>query len=76
MELAHTRALLKAVLTGQLDKVPFAPDPVFGLAVPANCPGVPDRVLQPREAWPDKAAYDQQAARLAAKFRDEYRKYA
>jgi phosphoenolpyruvate carboxykinase (ATP) len=75
MELVHTRALLKAVLTGQLEGVPFAADPVFGLAVPARCPGVPERVLQPREAWPDKAAYDQQAARLAAKFRDEAGKY-
>jgi phosphoenolpyruvate carboxykinase (ATP) len=76
MSLEHTRALLRAALTGQLAGVPFAPDPVFGLAVPARCPGVPDRVLQPREAWPDKAAYDAQAAALAAKFRDEYRKYA
>src|SRR5262249_39625614 len=64
MELAHTRALLKAVLGGQLAGVPFVPDPVFGLAVPASCPGVLERVLQPREVWADKAAYDQQAAKL------------
>ncbi|HJZ54125.1 MAG TPA: phosphoenolpyruvate carboxykinase (ATP), partial [Gemmataceae bacterium] len=76
MELAHTRALLKAVLGGQLAGVPFVPDPVFGLAVPASCPGVPERVLQPREVWADKAAYDQQAAKLTALFRAEYRKYA
>ena len=76
MSLTHTRALLRAALTGQLAGVPFAPDPVFGLAVPTSCPGVPPHVLQPREAWADKAAYDAQAARLAAMFRDEYRKYA
>ncbi|HUR54239.1 MAG TPA: phosphoenolpyruvate carboxykinase (ATP) [Gemmataceae bacterium] len=75
MSLAHTRALLKAALTGQLANTPFAPDPVFGLSIPASCPGVPDKVLQPREAWADKAAYDQQATKLAAMFRDEYRKY-
>ncbi|HUR55555.1 MAG TPA: phosphoenolpyruvate carboxykinase (ATP), partial [Gemmataceae bacterium] len=75
MSLAHTRALLKAALTGQLGGVPFAPDPVFGLSIPASCPGVPDKVLQPREAWADKAAYDQQATKLAVMFRDEYRKY-
>jgi phosphoenolpyruvate carboxykinase (ATP) len=39
-------------------------------------PGVPDKVLQPREAWADKAAYDQQATKLAAMFQQEYRKYA
>ena len=76
MELAHTRALLRAVLTGHLVAVPFAPDPVFGLAVPASCPGVPEHVLRPREVWADRSAYDQQAAKLAAMFRTEYRKYS
>jgi phosphoenolpyruvate carboxykinase (ATP) len=76
MLLANTRALLKAALTGGLKDVPFAPDPVFGLAIPQSCPGVPDGVLQPREAWADKAAYDQLATKLAKMFGDEYRKYA
>jgi phosphoenolpyruvate carboxykinase (ATP) len=76
MKLSHTRAMLRAALTGQLDGVPCAPDPVFGLSVPATCPGVPDGVLRPREAWADKASYDRVAADLAAKFKAEYRKYA
>ncbi|MFM8271575.1 MAG: phosphoenolpyruvate carboxykinase (ATP), partial [Gemmata sp.] len=50
MSLPHTRALLRAALTGQLKDVPFSPDPVFGLAVPQTCPGVPDTVLRPRDA--------------------------
>ena len=40
-----------------------------------KCAGVPDRVLQPREAWADKSAYDQQATKLAAMFKAEERKY-
>jgi phosphoenolpyruvate carboxykinase (ATP) len=76
MELGHTRALLKAVLTGQLKGVPFAADPVFGLSVPTRCPGVPEKVLQPREAWADKAAYDEQAKKLAGLFQAEARKYS
>ena len=76
MSLGHTRALLKAALTGALRDVPFAPDPVFGLAVPANCPGVPDGVLRPRDAWPDPAAYDAQAKKLADLFRTTYQQYA
>jgi phosphoenolpyruvate carboxykinase (ATP) len=75
MSLGHTRALLKAALTGQLEGVSFVPDPVFGLAVPTSCPDVPDRVLQPREAWADKAAYDKAAADLASRFKAEYKKY-
>jgi phosphoenolpyruvate carboxykinase (ATP) len=75
MELAHTRSLLKAVLTRELNDVPFVNDLVFGLSAPSRCPGVPDRVLQPRDAWADKAAYDQSAAKLAAMFKDEVKKY-
>ena len=75
MSLAHTRALLKAALTGQLDSVPFTPDPVFGLAVPTSCPDVPSGVLQPRAAWPDKAAYDRAATDLATRFKAEFAKY-
>ena len=76
MALAHTRALLRAALSGELKDVPFAPDPVFGLAVPASCPGVPDTVLRPRDAWPDTAAYDAKAKELAERFRAEFKKYA
>jgi phosphoenolpyruvate carboxykinase (ATP) len=75
ISLGNTRALLKAALTGQLAAVPFAPEQVFGLAVPTSCPGVPDRLLRPREAWSDKAAYDRSAADLASRFKNEYKKY-
>jgi phosphoenolpyruvate carboxykinase (ATP) len=75
MKLAFTRAMLRAALTGQLDGVAFAADPVFGLAVPATCPGVPDGVLRPREAWADPAAYDRAAKELAERFKAEFRKY-
>lgn len=76
MSLAHTRAMLRAALTGRLQDVPFAPDPVFGLAVPAACPDVPDAVLRPRDAWADKAAYDAKAKELAERFKAEFKKYA
>lgn len=75
MSLGHTRSLLRAALTGQLKDVPFSPDPVFGLAVPASCPGVPDGVLRPRDAWADKAAYDAKARELAERFKAEFKKY-
>jgi len=76
MKLAHTRAMLKAALTGQLNDVAYEPDPVFGLAVPAACPGVPEKVLRPREAWADKVAYDRKAKELADRFKAEFKKYA
>lgn len=76
MSLPHTRALLRAVLTGQLNDVSFEPDPVFKLKVPTACPGVPNEVLRPRDAWSDKAAYDKKAHELAERFKTEFKKYA
>lgn len=76
MPLSHTRALLKAVLSGQLEQVPFVADPVFGLAVPTSCPDVPEQVLHPRRTWADPAAYDRQARELAHRFQAEFTKYA
>jgi phosphoenolpyruvate carboxykinase (ATP) len=76
MKLAITRGLLKAALTGELAKATFANDPVFGLAVPQSCPGVPTEVLNPRNTWADKAAYDATAKKLAGMFEETYRQYA
>jgi phosphoenolpyruvate carboxykinase (ATP) len=67
--LACTRAMLDAALSGQLAAVPFRPDPYFGLLVPEGVPGVPQHLLEPRRAWPDPAAYDAAARRLADLFR-------
>lgn len=76
MKLSWTRALLRAAMTGGFEGVPFAPDSVFGLNVPTSCPGVPAEVLQPRNTWADKAAYDATAARLKGMFDAEVKKYA
>ena len=74
MKLEWTRALLKAAMGGTLE-FGGAVDPVFGLAVPDGCPGVPDEVLQPRNTWADKAAYDTTAHRLKGMFDAEAKKY-
>ncbi|MGE4635221.1 MAG: phosphoenolpyruvate carboxykinase [Arenicellales bacterium] len=76
MAINHTRAIVNAALDGKLDHVQTATDPVFGLAVPVECPGVPAEVLNPRSTWPDAAAYDAQANKLAGLFQENFRKYA
>ena len=50
MPIAHTRAMLEAALGGAFDDVSMRNDPVFGLAVPVSCPGVPADLLDPRTA--------------------------
>jgi phosphoenolpyruvate carboxykinase (ATP) len=76
MPIHHSRAMLRAAMSGALDDVEYVPDPVFGLSVPTSCPGVPGDVLQPRATWSDQAAYDAQARDLAARFRQNFAAYA
>ena len=75
MKLAHTRAMVRAALDGKLDSVRTETDPVFGLAVPTEVPGVPSEVLRARDTWADKAAYDTQAKKLAEMFRKNFEKF-
>src|ERR687898_1981014 len=75
MKLAHTRAMLRAALSGALDGGKFTRDPVFGFEVPVSVPDVPDAVLAPRATWPDPAAYDTQARKLATMFRENFEQY-
>ncbi len=74
--IAYTRAMVHAALDGSLDDVPKEIDPVFGLAVPNSSPGVPPELLNPRNTWADKAAYDEQARRLARMFADNFKAFA
>jgi phosphoenolpyruvate carboxykinase (ATP) len=76
IKLSDTRGLLRAALHGDLTKIPFVPDPFFGVLVPQSCPGVPQEMLQPRRTWPDPAKYDAQARQLAALFRNNFAPYA
>jgi phosphoenolpyruvate carboxykinase (ATP) len=75
MPIALTRELVRAALDGRLDGVPTRPEPHFGLHVPTACPGLDAAQLDPRETWADKAAYDAQAARLAAMFVENFAQF-
>src|SRR5262249_28341522 len=61
IKLAYTRALLHAALADGLGNVPTVRDPVFGVAVPQACPGVPSEMLTPRGTWKDPEQYDRRA---------------
>ena len=76
MKIAYTRAMIRAALSGALDAVAFAKDPIFNLDIPAACPGVPTEVLNPRNTWSDTAAYDAQAKKLARMFRENFTAFA
>lgn len=76
MSLPHTRALITDALNGELDNVTYEKHPVFGVAVPTHCPNVPTEILNPRNAWHDKAAYDAKANELAVAFNHNFEKFA
>ncbi|MGA8193297.1 MAG: phosphoenolpyruvate carboxykinase (ATP), partial [Acetobacteraceae bacterium] len=72
MSIRHTRALLRAALDGSLARTRFRKDRFFDLSIPEHVPGVPAEVLDPREAWADKAAYDRMAKDLIGRFEKNF----
>jgi phosphoenolpyruvate carboxykinase (ATP) len=58
-----------------LAQVEFEVEPTFGLTIPKTCPGVPSNLLNPRNAWADKAAYDLAAADLCARFAKNFEQF-
>jgi phosphoenolpyruvate carboxykinase (ATP) len=76
MSIAHTRALLRAALAGELDGVAYRTDPFFGLEIPEHVAGVPDEVLDPRTSWADKDEYDKAASGLVKRFEDNFATFA
>jgi phosphoenolpyruvate carboxykinase (ATP) len=75
ISIRHTRNLLNAALEGKLKDVEYYTDPVFGFSVPKTCPEVPEDVLYPSRAWPDKPAYDHAYRDLAARFIENFKKF-
>jgi phosphoenolpyruvate carboxykinase (ATP) len=75
MKIAHTRAMINAALSGQLDNVAYTRHPIFNVEVPTSCPDVPAGVLDPRSTWKDPAAYDDQARKLANMFAENFKTF-
>jgi len=76
VKLPYTRAMVKAALSGALETATFVADPVFRVDVPTAVPGVPSEILHARDTWPDKSAYDAKARELAAKFAENFERFA
>ena len=74
MDIDVTRNLVRAALNGELKKVDYNDDELFHIQVPRSCPGVPAGILNPRDTWSDKKAYDLRAGKLAAEFSSHFDK--
>jgi len=76
MDIGVTRAIIRAALSGDLDRAPLREEPFFGLRVPTACPDVDPSILDPKHTWHKKEDYDTTAVELAGRFRDNFKKYA
>lgn len=75
MKLSYTRAMVRAALEGKLDNIETDKGSVFGVEIPKEVPGVPNNVLNPRDAWADSEAYDKKAKELADRFHENFKKF-
>lgn len=75
IRLRYTRAMITAVLKGELDAAEYDTLPVFNLRIPKACPGVPEEILNPRSTWADKEAYDTALNHLASQFVKNFSQY-
>ena len=75
MPIQATRALLSAALDGSLGSVNYRVDKFFGFEVPESVNGVPDKLLNPRDTWENKEAYDDQVHKLITMFNKNFKQY-
>jgi phosphoenolpyruvate carboxykinase (ATP) len=75
MPIDATRAIISAILNGTLRDCSWVDDPVLGLSIPTRCPGVPDRLLAPRDTWSNGDAYDEMAAKLSRMFAKNFAQF-
>ena len=76
IKIAHTRAMVRAILNGQLASAPTKKDPIFGLQIPQTCEGVPTEILWPSTTWKNAADYDAKAKDLAQRFEKNFEEFA
>jgi phosphoenolpyruvate carboxykinase (ATP) len=70
-----TRAIIHAIQSGELASVPTRRLRGLNLDIPEFVPGVDPRILDPRETWTDRSAYDAAASSLARKFTENFRRF-
>ncbi|MEA5532599.1 phosphoenolpyruvate carboxykinase (ATP) [Crocosphaera sp. XPORK-15E] len=75
ISIKHTRAMVAAALNGQLNTVNYHSHPIFKVLIPEHIVGVPDKILDPENTWPDQEAYQQQALELAHLFEQNFQQF-
>ena len=75
MSIKATRSCINAILDGSINNCEFEQTRFFKLNIPKELHGVDTELLNPRNSWPDKGAFDQTANKLAGMFIENFKKY-
>jgi phosphoenolpyruvate carboxykinase (ATP) len=68
--------MLSDAMNGKLDGIEFRKDKLFGFSIPKSCPGVPDEVFEPSNAWGDKDDYWRKYDALVSRYIENFKLYA
>ena len=68
--------MIRAAMNGELDNVDYSEHPIFGVNMPTTCPNVPDELLDPKNTWENKSAYDDNANKLSDLFNENFEKFS
>lgn len=75
IKLSYTRSIINAILGGELKDAEYFEHPILNVMIPKKCTGVPDEILDPRNTWEDKNAYEEKAMELAERFQENFKKF-
>ncbi|MCJ8306109.1 MAG: phosphoenolpyruvate carboxykinase (ATP) [Nitrosopumilus sp.] len=75
IKIKYSRAMITAALSGKLDSVKYRHDDTFNLDIPTAIDDVPSEVLDPKNTWIDKEAYDDSAKKLSQMFVENFKKF-
>ncbi|MBG5884720.1 MULTISPECIES: phosphoenolpyruvate carboxykinase (ATP) [Providencia] len=75
ISIKDTRAIIDAILSGDIEKADTIKLPVFDLEVPTALPGVDTNILDPRNTYADKSQWDEKSKDLAERFVKNFDKY-
>jgi len=76
ISIRHTRNMLSAAMEGKLENIEYRKDPLFGFEIPKSCPGVPDDVFEPSNAWGNKDDYWRKYDALASRYMENFKLFA
>ncbi len=75
INLKHTRAIIDAIHSGELNDITTVVDPYFGVSIPTAVPSVPTEILTPKNTWSDKGDFEKMAKKLVDLFGKNFSQY-